>query len=59
MKIKNMTKEELISMIMEDFKENEYDSLDAVYELAEECLQGKTKEEILNEYFSDYLDEEM
>lgn len=53
-KIKDLSKEELISKIMEDFRENEYDSKDAVYELAEECLQGKTREQIIQEYFADY-----
>ncbi|MBW3011304.1 hypothetical protein KY326_03735 [Candidatus Woesearchaeota archaeon] len=48
-KIKDKTKEELINMIIEDFKANEYDSLDALYDLAEECLQGKTREQIIQE----------
>ncbi len=59
MKPNEMTKQELIDRIMEDIRENEYDSRDLLFDLAESYLDTKTKDELLNDYFADLLDEDI
>lgn len=58
MKIKDKSKEELINMIMTDFRENEYDSKDAVWNMAESYLGTMTKKDLIDSYFADVTEEE-
>lgn len=59
MKIKNLSKQELIDNIMTNLRENEYDSKDAVWDMAESYLGTMSKEDLMNSYFADVMEEEM
>jgi hypothetical protein len=59
MKIKDMTKQELINNIMTNLRENEYDSRDAVWDMAESYLGTMSKKDLLGSYFADVMEEEI
>lgn len=41
-----MTKEELVNLIIEDIKADEFDNKRYLYELAREALMGRTQEDL-------------
>jgi len=47
-----MTKKEMIDWILEDIHNNEYNSLDLLYQLAKEALENMNKEDLKEYYFS-------
>lgn len=54
-----MSKQELIDKLMEDIRENEYESRDLLFDLAESYFDTMSKEELLEGYFADVMEEDI
>jgi len=52
------TKQEMIEEILNDIRENEYDSRDLLYDLARQSLEKRTKKDLKETYFADEVNQE-
>lgn len=48
-----MKKNEMVKSVLENIKENEYDSRELLYDLARQRLESMTKKDLKNTYFSE------
>ena len=49
-----MVKQEMIQIVLDDIRENEYDSKELLYDLAKQGLEKMSKKDLEKTYFANY-----